>query len=259
MGVKEALLRVAMASLGLLSIGMGTLVMLFPGPLGALGSGDTNTFLLGSWGWLTALMGLGVLIASRDPIRHILWLRIVTLACVVGAVYDLTHYVAGSVTFGSIASDLIIFTLFGTLFVAAYPRSPRIMSLDVLCAQGMLYTDIDRGGLFVRSQDGLVSYFPHASLPLEQAHNRSSAVRGSVQEHDQIADVREAAVSLIPPEEAPPPSILPDPQQSTPVPLPRAAVGGSYLFNLVDRRLGSRGSRQDEDDDQETPNEAMSQ
>ena len=248
-----------MVSWGLLLIGTGTVVMVFPGPLGALGSGDTNTFLLGSWGWLTALMGLGVLLASRDPIRHILWLRIVTVACVVGAVYDLTHFVAGSASLGMIASDLIVFALFGTLFVAAYPRSPRIMSLDILSAEGMLYTDIDRGGLFVRSQDGLVAYFPHASLPSEQADNRSSAAYASPKEPNRIADAIEPAATLTPPETAHANPILPDRQQSTPVPPPLAAAGGSYLFDLIDRRLGSRDARRDGGDDQETPHEVISQ
>ena len=129
------LLRLSMALYGVLALASGLLAMLFPGPLAGLGETQSNTFLLGSWGWLTALIGLGVLLASRDPIRHILWLRLALASFLVGGVYDLFHYLIGTVSLGAIALDLAAYLLFGGLFTAllsAEIKPARALSLTLL-------------------------------------------------------------------------------------------------------------------------------
>ncbi len=142
-----------MAAWGVLSIAFGLISMLFPGAIGSLGEETTNTFLLGSWGWLTAILGLGVLFASRDPVRHILWLRIAILSFVIGGTYDIAHVMADTVSFGSVLIDLAAYSIFGMLFVVLYPRAPRWMALDVRTPRGPLFTDADKGGVFFRDEE----------------------------------------------------------------------------------------------------------
>jgi hypothetical protein len=161
------LLRLSMALYGILALASGLLAMLFPGPLAALGETQSNTFLLGSWGWLTALIGLGVLLASRDPIRHILWLRLALTSFLVGGVYDLFHYAAGTVSLGAILLDLAAYLLFGSLFLLSYPRTPRMVPLNIRAAQGLLYTDADQGGLFLQPNGAYVTYFLPVADPAQ--------------------------------------------------------------------------------------------
>ena len=146
-------LRAAMVAWGVLSITSGLVSALFPGAIGALSEASTNTFLLGSWGWLTAVLGIGVLFASADPVRHILWLRVALLSFLVGGVYDLVHVTAGTVTLGAVTTDLIAYAVFGALFLALFPRSPRMVNLGVAARDGELHTDADRGGLFLRDAE----------------------------------------------------------------------------------------------------------
>ncbi len=142
-----------MATWGVLSITIGLVSMLFPGVIGSLGEETTNTFLLGSWGWLTAVLGLGVLFASREPVRHILWLRIAILSFAIGGVYDIAHVMADTISLGGVLVDLAAYSIFGTLFVAFYPRAPRWMALDVRTSRGPLFTNADDGGVFFQDEE----------------------------------------------------------------------------------------------------------
>lgn len=159
-------LHISMATYGVLASVSGLFTMLFPGPLIALGGGaGNNTFLLGSWGWLTALIGLGILQASRDPIRHILWLRIALVSFAVGGAYDLFHLLVGTVGLGAIATDLIAYAIFGSLFLFFFPRTPRMVPVNVMASEGPLYTDADQGGLFLQQNETYVAYY----LPLKES------------------------------------------------------------------------------------------
>ena len=156
-----------MATWGVLSVVLGLISMLFPGVIGSLGGASTNTFLLGSWGWLTAILGFGVLSASRDPIRHILWLRIAILNFLIGGAYDILHVIADTVTLSAIALDLGAYSVFGILFLMFYPRAPRMLPLEVRTQHGTLHTNADEGGLFVREMETgeYVPYSPPGPNP----------------------------------------------------------------------------------------------
>lgn len=159
MGLRMRGLRITMYAWGGLMLVSGLVAMLFPGRIEAFaGKGATNTFLLGSWGWLEALLGLGVMMAGRDPIRHILWVRLAGINFGVSGAYDVLHYLAGTITLGVVALDLVAYAVFGLLFLAFYPRAPRMVPLGVHSTRGTLYTDIDRGGLFIRRGGIWLSY-----------------------------------------------------------------------------------------------------
>ena len=161
--LRSATLRLSMATWGVLSIAFGLVSMLFPGVIGSLGEQATNTFLLGSWGWLTAVLGLGVLFASRDPVRHILWLRIAILSFAVGGAYNIAHVMADTASLSAILADLAAYSIFGTLFVVFYPKAPRWMALEVRTYRGPLFTNVDEGGVFF--QDEKTGAFARYSPP----------------------------------------------------------------------------------------------
>ncbi len=188
--LRVAGLRAAMITWGVLSITSGLVSTLFPGAIGALNEASTNTFLLGSWGWLTAVLGFGVLFASIDPVRHILWIRVALLSFVVGGGYSLVHVVAGTVTLGAITVDLIAYAIFGLLFLALYPRSPRMVNLGVATRRGELHTDADEGGLFLREVEtgGFIRFDPRSESALVQASTQSHSQANGTDGHSRSAD-----------------------------------------------------------------------
>jgi hypothetical protein len=165
--IRNVGLRASMSVWGAVSVTFGLVSMLFPGVIGAIGDASTNTFLLGSWGWLTAVLGLGILFASRNPIRHVLWLKITIFSFVIGGLYDVAHVMAGTVTFGAITLDMAAYFIFGALFMGFYPRGPWMVSLELRTPQGTLHTDADSGGLFVRENGtgAFVAYAPPRQNP----------------------------------------------------------------------------------------------
>jgi hypothetical protein len=172
------LLRLAMAAWGIFALIFGLAAMLFPGPIAALGQGATNTFLLGSWGWLTALLGLGLLLASKDPIRHILLLNLALIHFLVAGLYDLFHVFVGAIGLRAVAPDMAVYIVFGLLFLALYPRAPRMVPTYVRSPRGMLYTDADQGGLFLKQGDSYIAYF----IPLSRQQAAAKEATASTPE-----------------------------------------------------------------------------
>ena len=167
--LQSATLQLSMATWGVLSIAFGLVSMLFPGVIGSLGEQTTNTFLLGSWGWLTAVLGLGVLLASRNPVRHILWLRIAILSFAISGAYNIAHVMADTISLGAILVDLAAYSIFGTLFVVFYPRAPRWTALEVRTSRGPLFTNADEGGVFFQDEKtGAFAPYspPHPNPPI---------------------------------------------------------------------------------------------
>ena len=160
-------LRFSMFAWGGLLLVTGAATALLPDRLSDFAGRDySNTFLLGSLGLANALWGLGILLAGRDPVRHIMWVRLAIVSLAAGAVYDLIHYVAGTVILGVIIPDLAAYALFGALFILFYPRAPRMVPINVQSFRGPLYTDADRGGLFIRRGDIWRPYFLPAQEPV---------------------------------------------------------------------------------------------
>ncbi|MBI4328658.1 MAG: hypothetical protein HY685_02190 [Chloroflexi bacterium] len=156
-------LRIFMLLWTAAALATGLPAMLLPGLLVQLfGAPAQSTLLLGSWGWLVVLSGLGVGLAARDPLRNILWVKVAILGFVVGAAYDLAHLLAGTVTLLAVAPEVAVYGLFAILFLRFYPRGPRLAPLNTRSPWGPLYTDIDHGGLFVKRGRLFAPYF----LPL---------------------------------------------------------------------------------------------
>jgi hypothetical protein len=85
--------------------------------------------------WISALGGasflaaaIWVIVVSRDPIRHIYWVKfLITKSLLFTAVTAYT-IIMGYVTFSQVGLLLILFAVFSVLFLVLYPwRSARIV------------------------------------------------------------------------------------------------------------------------------------
>jgi hypothetical protein len=79
-------------------------------------------YILGLWGCVLASLGLGYLVAAKDPVKHLVWVQVGivrgALECLLGLVY-LTR---GLVTFQQAGLGIILAGLISFGYVAFYPR-----------------------------------------------------------------------------------------------------------------------------------------
>ena len=167
--LKTILLRVTLMALAVLFIITGLVSALFPRPIAELlGLEQVNVILLGLFGVMLALLGVGAFLANRNPIRHILWLRLMIGFLFAIAAYAGLVYWGGGIS-GSTAIVLAVGGIVpGALLLILFPRSPRFVSTRVRSPDGVLFTDADDGGLFVRQRGG--NFNPYViRLPREPA------------------------------------------------------------------------------------------
>jgi hypothetical protein len=81
-------------------------------------------YVLGLWGCVLASLGLGYLVAAKDPVKHLVWVQVGivrgALECVLGIVY-LTRGIA---TFQQAGLGIILAGLISLGYIAFYPRGP---------------------------------------------------------------------------------------------------------------------------------------
>ena len=128
---------------------------LFPRPIiELLNLEQVNVILLGLWGVMLAVLGLGALYANRNPIRHLLWLRMMIVFLFVIAGYAGLVYWGGGIERDTAIALVVIGIVPALLLLILFPRSPRLVSTRVRSPDGLLFTDPDDGGLFVRQRGG---------------------------------------------------------------------------------------------------------
>ena len=148
--IRLILLRVLLIMTGCLAIVVGVVMALFPRPLAdLLGLPPVNVILLGLVGVMLIILGVGTLIANRDPIRHILWLRLLVLLLVALAGYGWLVFLGGGISRDGALAVTAITVVPALLVLILSPAAPRFVSTRVRSPDGMLYTDADNGGLFV--------------------------------------------------------------------------------------------------------------
>jgi len=77
---------------------------------------------LGGAGFIAA--GIWVIAASRDPIRHIYWVKFEITKGLLLVVVTAYAIMRGYVTFGQVGAMLILFAVFSTLLLVFYPWRP---------------------------------------------------------------------------------------------------------------------------------------
>ena len=206
--LKSILLRVTLMALAVSFMLVGVVTALFPRPIvDLLNLEQVNVILLGMWGAMLVLLGVGAFLANRDPIRHILWLRL-TIGFLFGiAVYAGLVYSGGGISRDTAILLAVIGIVPGALLLILFPRSPRLVSTRVRSPDGVLFTDADDGGLFVRRRSG--TFNPYViRLPREPAMpdmhhrlhpnpatnpSRVMVVGGGAREHAITVKLRESA------------------------------------------------------------------
>ena len=156
--VRTILLRLSMTVFGVIAMAAGVIATLFPRAIVDLtDQADINVVVIGFLGTLLAFLGLGSFLANRNPIRHLLWLRLITLYLLVALAFLLLQYWSGTISQTLLIAGATFCSVFAFLFIVLFPRSPRLVSTRVRTPDGLLYTDPDDGGLFVRRAKGMIS------------------------------------------------------------------------------------------------------
>jgi hypothetical protein len=83
-------------------------------------------YIIGMWGCALMTMGVGYVLASGNPVRHILWVQVGILRgaseCVLGAIF----LARGVVTLQQAALGIITAAIITIGYLALYPRKPRL-------------------------------------------------------------------------------------------------------------------------------------
>ena len=196
--LRTILLRLTLIVLGSAAIIVGIGSALFPRPiLELLNLEQVNVILLGLWGVMLALLGVGTFIANRNPIRHLLWLRLMIVFLFGIAAYAGLVFWGGGIERDTAIALVVIGVVPALLLLILFPRSPRLVSTRVRSPDGLLFTDPDDGGLFVRQRGGrfnpYVIRLPRepvlqptqrrvATMPIENP-SRVMVVGGGAREH----------------------------------------------------------------------------
>ena len=86
-------------------------------------------YLLGMWGCALATMGAGYLVASRNPLKHRIWVQVGIARGALECALGLVCLSRGTVTFQQAGFGIIIAGLMAVAYIALYPRAPRLVKL----------------------------------------------------------------------------------------------------------------------------------
>jgi hypothetical protein len=118
-------LKVVMIIWGVLGILFGLAYIFVPYQLGAMlgyeqGPAYIGYMLAGLAGCFISV-SVFMIVAARDPLRHINWVKFAILYCTLGVVLGLYSIIRGYVNFGQAGMGIIIDAVFAVAFLALYP------------------------------------------------------------------------------------------------------------------------------------------
>ena len=118
-------LKIVMIVFGAILVLVGLVNILFPGQWGEMhGMQEGPGYLM----WIAALMGVisitvgvWIIIAGRDPLRDINWVKFAITWCILALVIHIYSIIKGYVDFNQVVGFVIIDAVFAILFLALYP------------------------------------------------------------------------------------------------------------------------------------------
>jgi hypothetical protein len=123
-------LKVALIVFGVIEILLGVLLVIFPDKTASMS--DVNE-VSGYLKYIMAMLGICLIVpsvflivAARDPLRHINWVKFAIAWCILGTVAGLYSVIKGDVEFSHAGILIIMHAIFAVVFLALYPYKYRI-------------------------------------------------------------------------------------------------------------------------------------
>jgi len=118
-------LKVAMIVWSAIGILTGLVLIFAPEQFVSMSGFDKGpayvSYFLALVGIAWTLPGIFVIIAARDPLKHIMWLQMAIFWSILDALAGLFFIIRGNITFSQMGSTVIIDTVFTVIFLALYP------------------------------------------------------------------------------------------------------------------------------------------
>ena len=118
-------LKVVMIVFGVVEILLGLMLVTMPEQMASSAGADAASGLLlyyiVSLGICLLALGVFIIIAAKDPLKHINWVKYAIVVCLLGALAGLYAVIRGYVTFGEAGMQIIMDAIFGIVFLALYP------------------------------------------------------------------------------------------------------------------------------------------
>ena len=115
-------LQVVLIVFGVTEIVLGLWLVIFPDQ--ASGISNVSGYLkyaIASLGVCLIAPGIFLIIAARDPLRHINWVKFAIMWCILGAAAGLYSIIQGSTDFNEAGMQVIMDAAFAVVFLALYP------------------------------------------------------------------------------------------------------------------------------------------
>jgi hypothetical protein len=123
-------LKVVLIVFGVVGILLGLLLVFFPDKLASnAGVNEVSGYLqytMASFGILVISANAFIIVAARDPLRHINWVKFAIASYILGTVAGLYSIIKGNIEFSHAGTLIIIHAVFAVVLLALYPyRRPK--------------------------------------------------------------------------------------------------------------------------------------
>jgi hypothetical protein len=118
-------LKVVLIVFGVVEILLGLLLVIIPNQAASMaGVSEVSGYLMytmASLGMCIIAPSVFLVVAARDPLRHINWVKFAILWCILGVVGGLYSIVRGDADFSHVGMQIIMDAVFAVLFLVFYP------------------------------------------------------------------------------------------------------------------------------------------
>jgi len=118
-------LKVVLIVFGVIEILLGLSMIIFPdqtaSQFGLSEASGYITYLMVELATCIIAFSVFIIIAARDPVRHINWVKFAIVVCILGALGGLYAVIRGAVDFSHVSMQIIMDAVFAVIFLALYP------------------------------------------------------------------------------------------------------------------------------------------
>jgi hypothetical protein len=118
-------LKVVLIVFGAIEILLGLMMVIFPEQAASMaGASEVSGYLIytmASLGVSLIAPSIFLIIAARDPVRHINWVTFAIVWCLLGALAGLYAVIRGAVEFSHVSIQIIMDIVFAAIFLGLYP------------------------------------------------------------------------------------------------------------------------------------------